>query len=63
MMKESATISFEDVELAEEAVAIVRHDADHVALCLSLKSNGDVEVTMKKQDARRLLDALRRALE
>lgn len=62
MMKESTTITFEDAESSEEAVAIVRYDQSNVALCLSLKSNGDMEVVMKKEDARKLIAALNKAV-
>jgi hypothetical protein len=62
MMTEAATIEFQDTSSYEEALAIVRYDEDHVAVCLSLKSDGDIEVTTTKQDVRRLLEALRRAL-
>jgi hypothetical protein len=61
-MKEAATITFKDAESSDEAVAIVRYDESRVALCLSLKSNGDVEVVMKKADAERLAEALKRAM-
>jgi hypothetical protein len=61
-MKESTTIEFRDVETSEEAVAIVRHDENKIALCLSLRSNGDIEVVMAKADGRRLVEALTRAL-
>ena len=46
----------------DEAVAIVRYEEDRVALCLSLKSNGDVDVVMKKADAAKLVEALNRAI-
>ena len=62
-MKESATIIFRDAESSDEAVAIIRYDTNHVALCLSLKSDGDLEVVMEKEDARRLLVALEQSLK
>jgi hypothetical protein len=62
MMREAATITFLDAESSDEAVVIVRFDEKHVALCLSLKSDGDVEAVMRKEDAKRLLDALKRAV-
>jgi len=62
MMNEVATIKIQDVESADKAVAIVRYGEGRVALCLSLKSNGDVEVTMTKADAERLIEALRQAI-
>ena len=62
MMKEAATITFKDADSSEEAVAIVRYDESRVALCLSLKSNGDVEVVMKRADAGALIEALKKAV-
>jgi len=61
-MKEAATITFKDAESSDEAVAIVRYDEDRVAICLSLKSDGDVEVVMRKEDAGKLAEALKRAI-
>jgi hypothetical protein len=61
-MKELATITFQDAGSSDEAVAIVRYEEDRVALCLSLKSNGDVDVVMKKADAAKLVEALNRAI-
>ena len=61
-MKEVATIIFKDAESSDEAVAIVRYDESLVALCLSLKSGGDTEVIMTKTDARKLVEAMKRAM-
>jgi hypothetical protein len=61
-MKEAATITLKDPDSDEEAVAIVRYDSSRVGLCLSLKSNGDVEVIMRKADAVTLLEALQKAI-
>jgi len=57
-MKEAATITMMDIKSSEEAYAIVRYSPDSVALCLSLKSNGDVEVLLSKSDAKALVEAL-----
>jgi hypothetical protein len=62
MMKEVATITFQDADSLDEGVAIVRYDESRVALCLSLKSDGDVEVVMKKADAGILIKALKKAM-
>jgi hypothetical protein len=62
MMKEAATIKFTDADSADEAYAIVRYDESFVAVCLSLKSNGDIEVVMKKEDAKKLSEALKKAV-
>lgn len=62
MMQESTTITFQDAETSEEAVAIVRYDQSNVAICLSHKSNGDMEVVMAKADAQKLIEALTKAV-
>jgi len=62
MMNEAATITIRDVDSSDEAIAIVRYDEGRVALCLSLKSDGDVEVVMNKADAGALIEALRKAM-
>ena len=62
MMTEAATITFLDARSSDEAVAIVRYDSELVALCLSLKTDGDIEVGMKKADAKKLSEALSKAL-
>ena len=62
MMKESTAITFQDTETSEEALAIVRYDQSNVALCLSRKSDGDMEVVMTKADATKLIEALRKAV-
>jgi len=60
-MNEAATTTIRDVESSDDAVAIVRYDESRVALCLSLKSDGDVEIVMNKADAGRLIEALKKA--
>jgi hypothetical protein len=62
-MREAATITFEDADSSEEAIAIVRFDTDYVGLCISLKSDGDVEVVMAKDVATRLVQALQQAIQ
>ena len=62
MIKESSTITFREFETAEEALAIVRYDEKSVHLCLSLKSDGDIEVSMNKEDAKKLVQALTKAI-
>lgn len=39
------------------------YDDRNVTLCLSLKSDGDVEVVMRKENARELLEALKKAVK
>jgi hypothetical protein len=62
-MIEVATIKFMDLETSSGALAIVRCTATEVAMCFSLETNGDIEVTMSKADARRVLLALHKAVE
>jgi hypothetical protein len=61
-MQEAATIKFQDLESTDEIIAVVRYDEKKVALCLSSKSDGDIEVFMTKHNAGRLLEALAVAL-
>ncbi len=61
-MEEVATITFEDLDTKSEAVAIVKRDADAVLLALSIRVDGDIQVVMRRVDARRLLEALQTAL-
>lgn len=62
MMKEVATIVFQDCSSSEEAVAIVRYDVSLVALCLSLRSGDEVEVEMRKSDVEKLIEGLKKAV-
>ena len=61
-MKEIATIRFEDAGEHCDAVAIVRADSTHVAVCLSLASAGDTEVVMPRETARQLVAALEKGI-
>jgi hypothetical protein len=61
-MEEVATITFEDLDTKSEAIAIVKRDADAVLLALSIRVDGDIQVVMRRVDARRLLEALQTAL-
>jgi hypothetical protein len=57
-MKEADSIVFEDLDSGDEGVETIRFDENAVAICLSLKSNGDLELVLTKPVARRLLEAL-----
>jgi hypothetical protein len=61
-MKEIATINFRDVETMNEAIAIVRSGENAIAICLSVRGEGDLEVVLSKIDARTILEAFRQAL-
>lgn len=62
-MVEVATISFRDLESQSDAIAVLRANEAVVCLCLSVASNGDIEVAMNKAVAQELLEALRKAVE
>ena len=61
-MKTVTTVIFRDIDSDDEGVVIVRHDERYVGLGVSLKLNGDIEVVMGKDDARKVAEALYRAL-
>ena len=61
-MKPVAVIAFTDLDTSDEALAIVRSSESSVVVGLSLKHNGDMQVVMKKQEARLLADALQKAV-
>jgi hypothetical protein len=60
-MQHAATVTFIDVESKEEACVGVRSDETSVALFVSLKTDGDIDVCMSKDDARKLIEALKQA--
>ena len=62
-MKNAGTITFIDSESGAEALAIVRYNDKEVAICLSLKTNGDLEVVMPRESAISLFEALRIAIQ
>jgi hypothetical protein len=62
MLEKFTTIKFTDIDTNDEAIAIVRYDENSVVVALSLKSNGDIQVVMKKEDAQKLLGALKKAV-
>ena len=57
------TIQFFDEESRSEACVIVRRCGERIALCVSLRSDGDVETFMDKGNATHLIEALREALK
>jgi hypothetical protein len=62
-MKTATTIKFINAESNDEGLIILRYNEALVMLCLSLKSNGDIEVAITKDHAKRLLEALKEAVE
>ena len=61
-MEQVATINFTDLDTSGEALAIVRSDESSVATGLSLKSDGGLQVVLKKQGAGLLADARQKAV-
>ena len=61
-MREVATVVFTDVETSDEGIAIVRESPRGVALALSLASDGDVEVFLSRDDAKKVIAALQEAI-
>lgn len=61
-MKEIATIQFTDAQTGDNALATVRASAEAIGLGLSLRSNGDVEVFLLREDCEKLITALQRAV-
>ncbi|MBK9943329.1 MAG: hypothetical protein IPP13_17120 [Kouleothrix sp.] len=60
--QEIATIQFVDAESGEEMLAIIQVSSNSVALCLSQKTNGDLEVFLSPVDCNTLITALQQAL-
>jgi hypothetical protein len=61
-MKSIATIQFRDTDAQDEAVVLLRAGSGSVALGLSLKTDGDIEVVMPIDKAQALLQSLREAI-
>ena len=57
-----ATIQFQDADAHDEALVLVRADAGCVALGVSLKSDGDIEVVMPLETAQTLIRTLQQAV-
>ena len=62
-MKQIATIQFKDAGSNQDAVAIVRAEEGHIALCLSLQNDGDVEALLEPLECQRLSEALQLAIQ
>ena len=61
-MESAEPVKFVDKDSGDEAYIFVRFNADCVALCISLKSNGDCEATMTKDTARKVIATLQKAV-
>jgi hypothetical protein len=62
-MQDVARIGFTDLDADDDAVAIVRVSDHGVALAISLRDDGDVEVVLPAEECNQVIPALRRALE
>jgi hypothetical protein len=62
-MNDAVTIKFTDLDSSDEALVLIRHDETSVVLGISLKSNGDIEVVMTKENARAVIHALELAVQ
>ena len=62
-LEEVATIQLRDLESRDEGLIIVRCGQDCVAMALSLRSNGDVEIFLTVDNAKLVVDALNTAIQ
>jgi hypothetical protein len=60
--KSDTTIELFDEESKDQACVIVRRCGDKVCLCISLRTDGDVETVMDRDTAARLVRALETAI-
>jgi hypothetical protein len=61
-MKETITIPFRDVYSNEESLLVVGDDGKNINICLSILSDGDIEVFMTTMDADKLIKALEKTI-
>lgn len=61
-MTNVATIEFHDADAQDEALILVRAEAGRVALAVSLKSDGDIQVVMPLEEAQTLIRSLQEAV-
>ncbi len=61
-MKQIDTIQFLDIESNDEALIIVRASNERIAFSVSKRKGGDIEVVLRPEEGKRLLEALRQAL-
>ena len=62
-VKEIATIPFSEGDSGEQAVAVVRQCGNRLALALSVREDGDVEVLLDVDTAGRLAEAIKLGIE
>lgn len=56
------TIEFEDHGEGGRGVLIVRQCGEQIALCVSLKQNGDIETLLDREVVERLIDSLAKSV-
>ena len=61
-MENIATIAFSDHESGDEGIVIVRAAPGTLALALSLRKDGDMEVFLGLEECEKLTNALGRAI-
>ena len=60
-MQDVVTLNFVDYDSNDEATIIVRAERDLIAVCFSLKEDGDVELVLRTQEWHQFLVHLQRA--
>jgi len=61
-VEEVTTFGFTELDTSDHAVAIVKKDDVRVSIAFSIEHDGDLQVVMSKEDARRLVAALMTAI-
>jgi hypothetical protein len=61
-MEDVATLNFIDFDSKDEAVIIIRATRDLIAICFSLKEDGDAELILSSDEWRTFLVQFERAL-
>lgn len=61
-MHELVTLKFIDHDSSDEALIIIRAKQDLIAVCFSLKTDGDMELVLRREEWQQFLVHLQRAL-
>ena len=61
-MKSISTIEFRDCDSQDDALIVIRAASRCIALGISLKSDGDLEVIIPVEKAQSLIDSLQQAI-
>ncbi len=57
-----ASLRFKDCETGEDGGVYIRATPGWIGICLSLDSNGDLEVSLQASDVKDLVESLQRAI-